>query len=326
MKHNYSLEGLAYRLRPVKLSDAQFIIDTRLEDAERNRFIHAVSREVKDQEAWLEDYFERSGDYYFIVENRITGAAEGVISFYDEDNKMAEWGRWVIRKGSLAAAESVYLLYRIAFEQAGLQELFCRTIADNTSVVAFHNSIGEKPRARLEAFFELDGVRYDAVEQYSDRTHFYGKVAPLLERQSKLVFKRLIKKQMGEFSFHHIGIATKNIVKELPVYTLMGYEIESELFEDPKQGVRGQFLSAECRPRVELLENLSDSHTLDKQIEHNQKMYHMAFYVKDIENAVKVFTANRAKIISPLKESTYFGKRICFLMLPNMSMIELLER
>lgn len=325
MKHACKLDGYCYRLRPIKCSDAQTIIDLRCEDAERNQYIHTISRDVRDQEAWLASYFQREGDYYFVVESRLTGEAEGLIAFYDVSNGSAEWGRWVIRKGSLAAAESVWLLYRIAFEQVGLKELYCRTIADNTAVVSFHTSIGEKTRAIHKKIFEISGASYDAVEQYADREHFYEAVAPVLEKQAKLVLRRCLKRETGGLAFHHIGVAVRQIEKELPFYTLMGYEAEGACFEDPEQGVRGLFLTARDQPRLELLENLPGSHTLDVQLKNNQKMYHMAYLVRNIEKAATVLSKNRAKIVSPMKESVYFGKRICFMMLPDMMMVELIE-
>ena len=127
MKHGISIDGFGYRIRPVKLSDAQFIIDARLEDSERNRFIHTISHDIEEQERWINAYFEREGDYYFIVENRLTGQPEGLIGIYDVKDGKAEWGRWVIKKGSFAAVESVDLVYRAAFEKIGLEELYCRT-------------------------------------------------------------------------------------------------------------------------------------------------------------------------------------------------------
>ena len=325
MKHRYSLDGWCYRLRPVRLSDAQFIIDVRLEDPERNRFIHKISEDVGAQERWIENYFQREGDYYFVVENRLTAVPEGLIAFYDEANGRAEWGRWVLKKGSMAAAESVYLLYRIAFEQAGLNELYCRTITDNASVVSFHTSIGEKTRAICQGIFEIDGKAYNAVEQYADRTHFYENVAPLLEKRSQMIADRFQKRVGAGLKFHHIGIATRGIEKEVPVYTLMGYKAEGAIFQDSNQGIRGFFLTAADQPRVELLENLTGSHTLDEPLERGLKIYHTAYLVSDIEKAVKVFQHNRGRVISPMKQSSYFGKRICFLMLPNMQMIELIE-
>lgn len=325
MKHQYRLDGWNYRLRPVGLSDARFIIDVRLEDLERNRFIHAISEDPAEQEAWLRRYFEREGDFYFVVENRLTARPEGLIAFYDAADGRAEWGRWVLKKGSMAAAESVYLLYRIAFEQAGLRELYCRTIADNTAVVSFHTSIGELTRTVIKDAVQLNGEVFDVVEQYADREQFAGEVAPRLERQAVMIFRRAMKKAVGGISFHHVGVATKSILKELPQYLLLGYEKEGEMFEDPQQGIRGLFLTAPGQPRLELLENLEGSHTLDRQLEQGQKLYHTGYYVGDIESAEAILRANRARVISPMKPSVYFGKRICFMMLPNMMMIELME-
>ena len=319
------MEGFAYRLRPVKMEDAQFIIDTRLEDAERNRFIHRISSDVSLQEAWLEEYFKREGDYYFIVENRLTREREGLISFYDEADGKAEWGRWVIRKNSLAASESVDLLYRIAFEKVGLKELYCRTLAANTEVVSFHTSVGERTRRVIPDAFELDDGKYDAVEQYADHDIFYNEIHPKLEKMAEMTFKRNFKALVGKFEFHHIGVAVKDIERELSVFSLLGYSRESAVFEDEQQGIKGIFLTAKGQPRLELLSDINGSGTVAPHIKNGNKMYHFAYTVSDIEKAVEVLTKSRAQMISPLKQSTYFGKRICFLMLPNMYMIELVE-
>lgn len=325
MKHTFSMEGYGYRLRPVTLNDAAFIIEARLQDLERNCFIHTISSDVSAQEEWLERYFLREGDYYFIIENRFTRQAEGLIAFYDEKDGRAEWGRWVVKKGSLAAIESVWLLYRIAFEKVGLNELYCRTIKDNTEVVSFHTSIGEKTRCIHTNIFELNGKVYDAVEQYSDRAHFVSEISPQLAKKAEMISKRNFKQLVGKFDFHHIGVATKSIEKELPSYSMLGYSLESAIFEDSQQGIRGLFLTAKNQPRLELLENLAESTTLDLYLKNNTKMYHSAYTVDHIEKAISVLTNCRAKIMSPLKESVYFGKRICFLILPNMQLIELIE-
>lgn len=326
MRHNYALSGYGYRLRPVKLSDAQFIVEIRTEDSQRNRYIHAISSDPADQERWLNNYFTREDDYYFVIENRLTGASEGLISFYDIQGGEAEWGRWVIRKGSLAAAESVYLLYRIAFEQAGLSKLYCRTIRDNTAVVSFHQSIGEHIECILPGVFEIDGIHYDAVKQYADREIFYHDIAPRLEFQASRIFRRNMKTTFGGLMFDHIGVATSGIEKELPNYTLLGYTKDGEIFEDRQQGIRGLFFRAEGQPRLELLENLPGSTTLDIPLAKGNKFYHIGYTTEHFDAAMQAVRASRARVISQPKISHYFGKRIAFLVLPNMQMIELIER
>lgn len=325
MKHQLSLEGWTYRLRPVTKDDAQFIIDVRREDADRNRFVHRISPEIQEQLKWLEAYFERDGDYYFVVENRVTGRKEGLIAFYNVVDKKAEWGRWVLRKGSFAAAESVYLLYRIAFEKVALEELYCRTILDNTAVVSFHTSIGEKTRKIDEKSIELDGNLYDAVEQYANREIFYSDIAPKLESNAELIMKRMLKKEIGGFRFSHLGIACKSIDAEIPIYRLIGYKVSSEKFVDNEQGIRGVFMDAEGKPQIELLENLQGSHTLDQQLKNGIKIYHAAFLVDNIQKAIALLQRNRGRIIKPIKDSTFYKKKICFMLFPNILMIELIE-
>jgi RimJ/RimL family protein N-acetyltransferase len=327
MKHNITLEGFAYRLRPIKLSDASFIIETRLEDKERNRFIHTISSDISIQEKWLESYFEREGDYYFVIENRLTGEREGLISFYDVENDKAEWGRWVIKKNSLAAVESVYLLYKAAFEKVGLKELYCRTLELNEGVVNFHTSIGEKTRKVIPECFTIDGEKYNAIEQYADRAVFYNEMQAALEKKSAQIFRRNMKMLAGSFEFHHIGVAVNDIEKELAAFTLLGYERESEVFVDENQGIKGCFVTSKNEgPRLELLSNLEGSTTLDTFLNSKVKMYHFGYLVSDIEKALGILQKARARMVSPMKKSVYFGKRICFLIMPNMFMIELIEK
>ena len=143
MQHDISLAGHAFGLRPVRLSDAGFVAALRA-DPTLNRYIHAGNGREDDQQSWLRAYFERAGDYYFVVATQRTGEPEGLISVYDIDSAISvgEWGRWIIRPGSLAAVESVWLLYKVCFETLNLAAVYCRTVADNTKVVSFHDSCG----------------------------------------------------------------------------------------------------------------------------------------------------------------------------------------
>ena len=326
MKHNINQQGFVYRLRAVKVDDAQFILDTRLEDMERNRFIHQIKNDIKTQQEWIIKYFETPDDYYFIIENRFTGESEGLIGIYNVKNNKAEWGRWVIKKGSLAAIESVMLIYNIAFEKLKLDELYSRTIKDNACVVDFHNSIGAKVRAVLPNEFELNNVWYDAVEHYMDKEYYLKTIQAKLEEQSLKLFTRNLKQTFGHFAFDHIGIATTDIDKECKSYLLLGYQ-KGDFFVDENQGVKGLFMVCKNQPKLEILQNLDDSHTLDYFIENKIKIYHFAYLVDDIVKVFDVFTKKLgAKVVSPMKISVYFKKRICFLILPNMMIFELIER
>src|SRR5689334_11003091 len=95
MEHNVTTEGFGVRLRPVALSDAAFIVWLR-------NLSHAVGRvgdsatDTASQEAWLQKYFTREGDYYFVIETA-GGIAVGAYGIYDVRGTSAESGRWIIR-------------------------------------------------------------------------------------------------------------------------------------------------------------------------------------------------------------------------------------
>jgi len=191
MRHDLTVAGPAFRLRPIGDGDAALVLELR-NNPQLNRFLHATSSSLAAQLAWLAQYYERPGDYYFVVERQQDGLPEGVISLYDIDaaGHAGEWGRWILRPGSLAAVESAWLIYRCAFEQLGLDEVYCRTVADNASVVSFHDSCGIAQRTRLPGHFDLDGRRVDAVEHRVSRAAWHD-LTPRLEKLAQLTARRL---------------------------------------------------------------------------------------------------------------------------------------
>ena len=141
-----------YRLRPVTVEDAAFIVKLRTRPGV-SRFVHETSSRVEDQAAWLEAYFARPGDYYFIVEDANSGEPQGTVGLYNvtEDASNGEAGRWVLKKGSMAAVECAWMIYEIAFAKLGLESVRCQTWIDNTRVVSFLDSFGVPRLGVLQA-------------------------------------------------------------------------------------------------------------------------------------------------------------------------------
>ncbi|MFD1802233.1 GNAT family N-acetyltransferase [Mixta tenebrionis] len=325
MNHNIVIDGAAYRLRPVKLSDAQFIIDIRLDDIERNRFINKISPDKAQQEEWIREYFLRDNDYYFVIENLLSGEPEGLISVYNIQDGKGEWGRWVIKKSSLAAIESVDLIFKASFEYIGLSEVYCRTIEDNHSVVAFHDSLNELRRGVIEKYVEINEAQFNVVEHYVTKEYYYNNIQDVIEDKSLFIYKRNLRKFFGEIEFHHIGVATTNIEKEFSSYRTFGYRREDKIFKDEVQGIRGQFIISDHSPRLELLENLPGRNTLDKWNEANIKNYHFAYKIKKFDSMLETIKHKRIRILAKPEISVYFKKRICFVVLPNKFIIEFIE-
>jgi RimJ/RimL family protein N-acetyltransferase len=165
MRHDARLTCVRYRVRPVTLEDAAFIVELR-SDPQLNRFLHEISPRVEDQVAWIRRYLERPNDYYFIVEEASSGESQGTIGLYDvaEDASGAEWGRWILKRGSMAAVESAWLIYELAFAKLGLASVSCRTLVDNGQVVSFHENFGARRVGLLEQYFLVRGERKSAIE------------------------------------------------------------------------------------------------------------------------------------------------------------------
>lgn len=165
MRHSLEVDGSAFRLRPVGLDDAAFIAELR-SDPERARYLHKGAPDPAAQQRWLLEYFKTPGDCYFVIENRASRTREGTAGIYhiNAARRDAEWGRWILRRGSLAALESACLVYRTGFELLGLDSIYCRTIAENAAALAFHDSFGVERMRRLPRYFECGGRHLDAIE------------------------------------------------------------------------------------------------------------------------------------------------------------------
>lgn len=126
-------------------------------------------------------------------------------------------------------------------------------------------------------------------------------------------------------AFHHVGVACRSIEREARPLLALGYAHEGEVFEDPLQGIRGRFLAG-AGPRMELLEPLPGSTTLDPFLSRGVKMYHHAYETPDLEAALEWHLSQRARTVSPPKPAVAFGgRRVAFLALPTLFIIELIE-
>ena len=190
MEHSISLACVRYRLRPVTMEDAAFIVELR-SDPVLNRYLHEISPRVDVQVAWLERYFARPDEYYFIVEHADSGERHGTIGIYDVEKAAAsaEWGRWILKQGSMAALESAWLVYEAGFSKLGLATLSSRTLVENTCVVSFHDSFGASRIGILKDHFVVGGERRSAIEHRIEaadwpalRSRHYSTVSRLARR------------------------------------------------------------------------------------------------------------------------------------------------
>jgi len=191
MKSDLKFDGFAFRLRPVSDEDAAFILELR-SNPELNYYLHATPPTIENQLAWQDRYYQRPDDYYFIVECKNTGEKEGVIGIYNIDlqQRSAEWGRWILKSGSLAAIESAWLIYRVAFEIFSLDSVYCCTIVDNAQVVSFHDSCGIPRSIPRQKRIEIDGEYFPVVEHRVDQP-IWSVIEPRLMKLSQLTARKV---------------------------------------------------------------------------------------------------------------------------------------
>ena len=154
MQHTLSAERFGVRLRPVQMDDAAFIVWLRNLDHVRGR-VGDSATDTAGQQAWLEAYFEREGDYYFIIET-LAGNALGAYGIYDIRGDSAESGRWIVRPDVPAAIPSAILAFEIAFDQLRLRELRVKTVSTNTNVLSLNRKLGFR-QTRVEPGAQIIG-------------------------------------------------------------------------------------------------------------------------------------------------------------------------
>lgn len=162
MRHSYHLEGGAFRLRPINDDDAGFVVSLRSSDV-RTQYLNRIAGSIEGQLEWLRSYYSRENDYYFVIEKIADSSPQGMISVYDVLAGRAEWGRWIIAPGSLAAVESVILMMSFAFEELKLDAVFSKTVEGNASVISFHDGCGFRRHAAKTVGVMIDKVMHDVV-------------------------------------------------------------------------------------------------------------------------------------------------------------------
>jgi RimJ/RimL family protein N-acetyltransferase len=162
MRHNVHLEGFNLRLRPVRIEDATFIVWLRSLDYVRGN-VGDSAADVATQEAWLRAYFEREGDYYWVVESS-GGIPLGTHGIYHVNGTSAERGRHIMRVEVMAGVPSAVLSADLAFGSMGLRELRASVVATNTEVLSLHRKSGFIEVGRVPAAQMIDGKPVDKVE------------------------------------------------------------------------------------------------------------------------------------------------------------------
>ena len=248
------------------------------------------------------DDVERLSDYSacHILIDKITGERVDVIWMDRIMGNAVRFYRKLVGTQTPDSCEGLDLICQFAFDTLKLKKI---EVADGEFD---ESSVGTAQE--IETDFYRQHLKYQLQERIE--CQFIQRLASLF----------------GVFEFHHIAVACKNLNKEADAYKMLGYRQESPDFRDDCQGIYGRFLVSQNFPRLELLRNTEESHTLDIWLKNRTKMYHTAYIVGNFDKAMEVFRMMGAQVVREPRPSTYFKKRISFLLLPNLSLIELIEK
>ena len=150
------------------MDDAPFIVWLRNLDHAKGR-VGDSATSIASQEAWLKAYFDRLGDYYFVVETA-GGIAVGAYGIYDLKGSSAESGRWVIRPDVPAAIPGAVLAFDMAFHKLCLTELRVTTVSTNRPVLSLNRKFGFRQTGIAKNAQVIGGQAVDLVHFLLDRT------------------------------------------------------------------------------------------------------------------------------------------------------------
>jgi RimJ/RimL family protein N-acetyltransferase len=191
MRHSLITQGFGIRLRPVQTEDAPFIVWLRNLEHVKGR-LGDSAEDVKNQVNWLNDYFERQGDYYFIVET-LHGVPLGTHSIYNFSGSRAEVGRFAIRPGVPAAIHSSFLLADLFYGQMSLTELQATSVASSLQVHSFICRLGFR-KVRVEREGRVIGGRSIDMVHFVQTAKDWSRARERLSRamnRSKSAIQRL---------------------------------------------------------------------------------------------------------------------------------------
>lgn len=128
-------------------------------------------------------------------------------------------------------------------------------------------------------------------------------------------------------SFHHIGYAVKDIASTAAFYTKVGWTM-SEIYTDTIQNTYIAFLNRDGFPLIELVAPIDETSPICNTLKKvGNSTYHVCYAVPDIDIAIAELRAQRyMPLFKPVEAVAMDNKKICYMMHPDVGLIELVEQ
>lgn len=129
-------------------------------------------------------------------------------------------------------------------------------------------------------------------------------------------------------SFHHLGLAVRDVPAALKVLRGLGYECGDEVF-DPLQDVRLVWCQHVSMPAVELVAPTEKPGPIDNILEHSsESIYHTCYESKSIDESIAAIKVDGIRVlpVAPPKPAVLFdGRLVGFYQLKGFGLIEIVE-
>lgn len=129
-------------------------------------------------------------------------------------------------------------------------------------------------------------------------------------------------------TFHHFGLAVRDIPGALKVLDGLGYDCGEEVY-DPLQEVRLLWCTHASMPAVELVAPTEQPGPIDNILQHaTEAIYHLCYEASNIDAAVDAIKSGGIRVLPvvPPKPAVLFGgRRVGFYQLKGFGLIEILE-
>jgi RimJ/RimL family protein N-acetyltransferase len=133
------VDGNVTRFEKITTKDAEIVCYLRNKN---NRFLSSQNNTTtSEQKNWIDKNLKNSDNYYFKIIEKESEKIVGTISLYDIKNYEAEFGRYIC-ENPMNAIESEFLILKFAFENLGLNRIYCRTMKENVKVWNQHYKYG----------------------------------------------------------------------------------------------------------------------------------------------------------------------------------------
>lgn len=176
--------GVNICLREVQYSDSEQIVKWRNDD-NIGKYLSNTELTLTNQKLFMEEYFKRENDFYFIAELKNNKVPIGTVAVfnYDKIAKIAEWGRiLILPEYSLVAFETAFLSIQFAFEKLKINKIYGAVQKENKVAHRFDLSLGFVEEGILHSHY-WNGEKCDDViliamfkDEYKKLKYKYKKI------------------------------------------------------------------------------------------------------------------------------------------------------